>query len=75
MSTAKDAATGVFWTLVGIAVAVLLIFGYVKLLQTGQDNKDFEAVCVYEGGHTEGDVCVKNNVIILTQDQWKEKVK
>ena len=75
MSTSKDAATGVFWGAVVIAVAVLLIFGYIKLLQSTQDNKDFDAVCTYEGGHTEGDVCVKNNVIILTQDQWKEKVK
>lgn len=75
MSTSKDTAGSVFWGAVAVVVAALLIFGYVKLLQSAQENKDFDAVCTYEGGHTEGDVCVKNNVIILTQDQWKEKVK
>ena len=65
----------VFWTIVVLAVFGLGMYFYAKGMQASQDNHDFNSVCTYEGGHTEGDVCIKGDKVILTQDQWKEKVK
>lgn len=35
------------------------------------DKARFDAVCTYAGGQTNGDLCIKNNTVILRKDDVK----
>jgi hypothetical protein len=48
-----------------VGVVLLLSWGIIKIDNAAQLRKDFHAVCDYEGGTVHGDVCTKDDEVIL----------
>lgn len=60
------------WAVVAACLATILVM-MTKWDHRQQQNKEFAAVCTYEGGEVEGDVCVKDDQVILTFEEWEAR--
>jgi len=71
MSAKSDTFLGWFFAIfIGACICLIGYGGYVTY-QDHAHRSRFEGACQVQGGKVEGDLCIKDNVVILRLDQVK----
>jgi hypothetical protein len=65
----KTVGIVVFWMLV-LAGAISFVWW---VTSNAERDTEFANVCTYEGGTIEGNVCIKDGKVFLTQKEYEEK--